>query len=147
MVLNKFSTRLKNFVKYEIFSHCEFHYFQKHFLRAYSSNFVKIWLGESMNVNLNDVKSCDNITDLAQWKMRNVDNSFSDYLKVLSFNDLINESENLIDELKHDDHSSDLVSKTKLMMNEFTERLEKESRHLALSVIELKKEIENKLPR
>ncbi len=100
-----------------------------------------------MNVNLNDVKSCDNITDLAQWKMRNVDKSFSEYLKVLSFNDLINESESLIDELKQDDSSSDLVSKTKLMMNEFTDRLEKESRQLAQSVIELKKDIENKLPR
>lgn len=91
----------------------------------------------------------DNLVSLDQWKNSlresKKENCFSDYLKVLSFNDLMNESNELMDQIKRSDEGDDLFSKTRVIMNEFTHRLEKESKHLAESVKELKKQIEDKL--
>ena len=87
----------------------------------------------------------ENLVSLDQWKTHKREGNFSDYLKVLSFNDLINESDSLMDQLKKSEEVEDLFSKTRVMMNEFTNRLEKESRHLADSVKDLKKQIEDKL--
>lgn len=87
----------------------------------------------------------ENLVSLEQWKSKKRDSSFSDYLKVLSFNDLISESNELMDQLKRNDESDDIFSKTKVMMNEFSLRLEKESKQLAESVKDLKKQIEDKL--
>lgn len=87
----------------------------------------------------------ENLVSLDQWKNQKREGNFSDYLKVLSFNDLINESDSLMDQLKRSEEVEDLFSKTRVMMNEFTLRLEKESRHLADSVKDLKKSIEDKL--
>ncbi len=87
----------------------------------------------------------DNLVSLDKWKSHKREANFSDYLKVLSFNDLMNESSSLMDEIKKTDEMEDLFSKTKLMMNEFTFRLEKESKNLAESVKDLKKQIEDKL--
>ena len=87
----------------------------------------------------------DNLVRLDQWKNSKRDSSFSDYLKVLSFNDLMNESTDLLDQMRKSEESDNLFSKTREMMNEFTHRLEKESRHLADSVKDLKKQIEDKL--
>jgi hypothetical protein len=90
----------------------------------------------------------DNLVDLDRWKnqkrecMR--DANFSDYLKVLSFNDLMSESNELIDQIKSN-RGDDLFSKTRFVMNEFTHRLEKESKLLAESVKDLKRQIEDKL--
>ena len=75
----------------------------------------------------------ENLVNLDQWKNLKSENSFSNYLKVLSFNDLMNESNELLNQMKTNEND-DLFSKTKLMMNEFTFRLEKESKHLAESV-------------
>ena len=85
----------------------------------------------------------DNLVSLEQWKSFKRDNSFSDYLKVLSFNDLMNESVEIMNQIKEND--DDLFSKTRSIMNEFTHRLEQESRHLADSVKDFKKQIEDKL--
>lgn len=87
----------------------------------------------------------ENLVNLDQWKNQKREGSFSDYLKVLSFNDLMNESNSLMDQIKKSEEVDDLFSKTKVMMNEFTSRLEKESRYLADSVKDLKKSIEDKL--
>lgn len=87
----------------------------------------------------------DNLVDLGEWKSLKKEANFSDYLKVLSFNDLMNESSALMDQINRNDEGDDLFSKTKVMMNEFTLRLEKESRQLAHSVKDLKKQIEDKL--
>ncbi|MGZ3790160.1 MAG: hypothetical protein ACXVLQ_16625 [Bacteriovorax sp.] len=88
----------------------------------------------------------DNLVSLDQWKNNKRDNSFSDYLKVLSFNDLMSESNELMDQIKRSENEgADLFSKTRVMMNEFTHRLEKESKLLAESVKDLKKQIEDKL--
>jgi hypothetical protein len=87
----------------------------------------------------------ENLVNLDQWKNQKREACFSDYLKVLSFNDLMNESNSLMDQIKRSDDVVDLFSKTRFMMNEFTNRLEKESRHLADSVKDLKKQIEDKL--
>lgn len=87
----------------------------------------------------------ENLVSLDQWKNQKRDASFSDYLKVLSFNDLMNESNEIMNQLKRSDEGDDLFSKTRVIMNEFTNRLEKESKHLAMSVKDLKKQIEDKL--
>ena len=87
----------------------------------------------------------DNLVSLDQWKHHKRENNFSDYLKVLSFNDLMNESNELMDQIKKSDEGDDIFSKTRVIMNEFTHRLEKESKHLAESVKDLKRQIEDKL--
>lgn len=87
----------------------------------------------------------ENVVNLNQWKTSKRDNNFSSYLKVLSFNELMNESDELMNEMKTSEAADDLFGKTRMMMNEFTTRLEKESRHLAESVKDLKKQIEDKL--
>lgn len=87
----------------------------------------------------------ENLVSLDDWKNHKKESNFSDYLKVLSFNDLMNESDSLMNQIKKSDEMDDLFSKTKLMMNEFTSRLEKESKNLAESVKDLKKQIEDKL--
>lgn len=86
-----------------------------------------------------------NLVSLDQWKKHKRDANFSDYLKVLSFNDLMSESNELINQIKKSEHEIDLFSKTRVMMNEFTFRLEKESKYLADSVKDLKKQIEDKI--
>jgi hypothetical protein len=88
----------------------------------------------------------ENLVSLDDWKNQKRDSSFSDYLKVLSFNDLMNESNDLIDQMKRSDEGNDLFSKTRVIMNEFSFRLEKESKHLANSVKDFKKQLEDKLP-
>ena len=87
----------------------------------------------------------ENLVILDQWKNAKREGSFSDYLKVLSFNDLINESDSLMNQLKRNEKTEDLFSKSRIMLNEFTMRLERESRSLAISVKDLKKSIEDKL--
>ena len=84
----------------------------------------------------------ENLVNLDQWKNLKSENSFSNYLKVLSFNDLMNESNDLMNQMKTNEND-DLFSKTKLMMNEFTFRLEKESKHLAESVKDFKKQFDD----
>jgi hypothetical protein len=85
-----------------------------------------------------------NIVEINQWKADKKETQFSEYLKVLNFNDLILESNSLITEIKGHGPRQDLLSKTKSMMNEFAFRLEKESKHLAESVRDLKKQIDTK---
>ncbi|MDD4975366.1 MAG: hypothetical protein PHY93_13485 [Bacteriovorax sp.] len=87
----------------------------------------------------------ENLVNLNQWKNHKRENNFSDYLKVLSFNDLMNESNELLDQIKRSEEGIDLFSKTRVIMSEFTHRLEKESRHLADSVKDFKKQIEDRL--
>lgn len=94
---------------------------------------------ETMNIDV------ENLVNLDDWKNHKKEANFSDYLKVLSFNDLMNESDSLMNQIKKNDEMDDLFSRTKLMMNEFTSRLEKESKNLAVSVKDLKKQIEDKL--
>jgi hypothetical protein len=87
----------------------------------------------------------ENLVSLDQWKNQKREASFSDYLKVLSFNDLMTESNEIMDQIKRNDEAEDIFSKTRVIMNEFTHRLEKESKHLAESVKDFKKQIEDKL--
>ena len=86
-----------------------------------------------------------NTISLEKWKNQSRDASFCRYLKVLSFSDLMNESHELLDQIKKNDGRHVLLARTRFMMNEFTLRLEKESKHLAHSVKGFKKQIEDKL--
>lgn len=95
--------------------------------------------GNKMNDNR------QNLVSLEQWKHHKRESSFTDYLKVLSFNDLVNESNHLATEIKRQAAADHLLSRTKLMMNELTNRLERESKLLAHSVVDLKKQIEDRI--
>jgi len=86
-----------------------------------------------------------NLVSLDQWKHHKRESSFSDYLKVLSFNDLVNESNHLASEIKKQAATDHLLSRTKLMMNELTHRLERESKILAHTVVDLRKQIEDRI--
>jgi hypothetical protein len=86
-----------------------------------------------------------NLVSLDQWKHHKRESSFTDYLKVLSFNDLVNESNHLATEIKRQQAADHLLTKTKLMMNELTFRLERESKILAHSIVDLKKQIEDRM--
>ena len=87
----------------------------------------------------------ENLVILDQWKNAKREGSFSEYLKVLSFNDLINESDSLMNQLKRNEKTEDLFTKSRMMLNEFTVRLERESRNLAVTVKDIKKSIEEKI--
>lgn len=86
-----------------------------------------------------------NLVSLDQWKHHRREANFSDYLKVLSFHDLVNESNNLNSQIKKQATTDHLLSKTKMMMNELTHRLDRESKLLAHSVSDLKKQIEDRM--
>lgn len=86
-----------------------------------------------------------NLISIDQWKHDKRESSFSSYLKVLSFNDLVNESNHLASEIKRQAAADHLLSRTKLMMNELTLRLERESKMLAHTVVDLKKQIEDRI--
>lgn len=64
-------------------------------------------------------------------------NDFAEYLKVLSFSDLINESNELMAEME-DELTSELMYKTSLMTHEISRRLEKDSKFLSESIDYLK---------
>jgi hypothetical protein len=87
----------------------------------------------------------ENLVSMDDWKNLKKDACFSDYLKVLSFNDLMIESNFLVNQMKENEETDDFFSKTKLMMSEFSHRLEKESKHLAHSVKDFKNKLEDKL--
>jgi len=53
-----------------------------------------------------------NLVSLDEWKNHKRENNFSDYLKVLSFSDLVNESNALINDIKDEENGQDLLSKT-----------------------------------
>ena len=86
-----------------------------------------------------------NLVSLEQWKHHRREANFSDYLKVLSFHDLVNESNHLNREIKQNKATDHLLSRTKMMMNELTQRLDRESKMLAHSVVDLKKQIEERM--
>ncbi len=91
---------------------------------------------------MNSVYESEDLTNVKTLKDFKEEKNFTEYLKVLSFHELMNESVHLMTEIKNDQRPNDLFSRTKIMMNEFSNRLEKESKQLAFTVKELKKEIE-----
>lgn len=84
----------------------------------------------------------DKIVELQKWKEKKTEQQFSDYLKILNFNQLMHESRHLIRELNSEGPKNELLLKSKSMMGEFAQRLEKESQELAKTVAHLKKEID-----
>ncbi len=80
-----------------------------------------------------------NVVNIDAWKKGLKENGFSEYIKILSFSDLINESHNLLEHLNNDRQDVDIIKKSKIVMNEFKNRLEKESKSLASSVNDLTK--------
>jgi len=78
-----------------------------------------------------------NVINIDAWKKGIKENGFSEYIKVLSFTDLVNESQGLIEKLGNDCQDADIIKKSKMIMNEFKNRLEKESKSLANTVNDL----------
>lgn len=85
-----------------------------------------------------------NLLIIKEWKDSKKENEFSEYLKILSFNDLINESNELMKEMKIQSSGLEIMAKTKSLMQEFSNRLDKESKFLAKKVIKMKDQIDSK---
>lgn len=86
-----------------------------------------------------------NLVSLSEWKVKKQNCDFSQHLRILSFSDLMRESEDLAKEISGPNPSEDIFAKTKIIMNEFAHRLEKKSKSLSNTVKDLKKSIEEKL--
>lgn len=79
--------------------------------------------------------------NILQFKTKN---SYSSYLKILSFADLMSESNSIMNEIKYEYYGFDLQERVKLIMEEFSNRLEKDSKSLSDQVKHLKKILNKK---
>jgi hypothetical protein len=91
----------------------------------------------------------DNVVPLSSWKSKMAlkanEKSLSDYLNVLSFNDLLTETEDLINELNNKPLNQDITLKSKQLLREVNNRLRKDSDGFADTLKELRLKSEKKL--
>ena len=70
----------------------------------------------------------ENVVNLADWKAKNIiskkEESIKNYLSVLNFNELTTESNNVISELRSNPINHDLIVRSKLLLEEFNNRLD-----------------------
>lgn len=75
------------------------------------------------------------VVEIHSWKQaqkaHKEESELNDYLRVLSFNELITEAQTVIKELKAGKLTTDLSSRSTTIMNEFNKRIEIESPELA----------------
>lgn len=98
-----------------------------------------------MNTNLPE-----NVVDIGEWKKSQVlaskEQGLTDYLNVLSFHDLMNESSEIIKEIDSNvEISEDLQMKSKLLADELGDRIEHHSGGISDTFHHLKKSIEETL--
>lgn len=90
-----------------------------------------------------------NILSFEQWKRAQGDKaegqSITQYLKVLSFHDLVNEYQSIIQELKDSPLNTELTQKSKLILKEFSDRLGEHSIGVSDSLSEMRSKIEKKI--
>lgn len=91
----------------------------------------------------------NNVLSLKEWK-KQIENaveesSMKDYFNVLSFNDLINETKLVVNELNDKPLSEEITKKSRLILKEFNERLEKESDGFAKVLTLLRENVEEKI--
>lgn len=83
------------------------------------------------------------VVSLTQWKEKAEDTKFKTYLKLLSDHELVDESKTLSTDLQEQSLSKDLLKKSKLVLGEFADRLEKEASELSHEIRKMQLEIEH----
>ncbi len=73
--------------------------------------------------------------------------SWSEYFGVLSFNELINETQEIISDLDQDGLDSEVLVRARQAMGEFYTRLESESMTFAKSLLGMKNNVDAKVDR
>lgn len=90
-----------------------------------------------------------NVLSFEQWKRSHGEKtegqSLTQYLKVLSFHDLVNEYQSIIQELKDSPLNTELTQKSKLILKEFSDRLGEHSIGISDSLTEMRSKIEKKI--
>lgn len=90
------------------------------------------------------------VISLKQWSSRknhmNEERSLSSYLNVLNFHELIDESKFLIQEIEgKKTYCHRLATRSKLLINEFSERVGIESRELSNMITSMSRQIEKRI--
>lgn len=90
-----------------------------------------------------------NVIPMDAWKqalhLRREEKSLLDYLNVLSFHDLMNESKDVVKELETAPLTDDITLKTKLLTEEISARLSHYSEEISLMLSSMIKNLEEKL--
>jgi nucleoside diphosphate kinase len=93
--------------------------------------------------------SVQNVLSFEQWRLkqgeRTQGQSLTQYLKVLSFHDLVNEYQSIIQELKDFPLNTELTQKSKTILSEFSDRLGEHSIGGSDSLTEMRSKIEKKI--
>lgn len=93
--------------------------------------------------------SSENVLSFEQWRRaqgeKTEGQSIKQYLKVLSFHDLVNEYQSIIQELKDSPLNTELTQKSKLILKEFSDRLGEHSIGISDSLTEMRSKIEKKI--
>ncbi|MEI8346234.1 MAG: hypothetical protein WCG27_02120 [Pseudomonadota bacterium] len=96
-----------------------------------------------------NIRKGTKVVSLHSWrekkKSENKDKHYREYLGVLGLNELINESNELIRELKHHQLNNELSGRSKLILQQFNRRLEPLGGKHASSLKILCKKIEKKI--
>ena len=91
----------------------------------------------------------NNVLNLRKWKEQiesaAEESSLKNYFNVLSFNDLINETKVIVSELNEKPLTEEITKKSRIILKEFNERLEKESDGFANVLTLLRKNVEEKI--
>lgn len=87
---------------------------------------------------------------LASWEPasleeKRAEKQFRDYFNVLSFSELINESTDIIKELNQKPLTTEITMKSKILLNQFSKRLEDDSKEVAETFLDMRKRIESKI--
>jgi hypothetical protein len=91
----------------------------------------------------------DNVVSLNKWRNdKKIDTdgkSFTTYLDVLNFNELIQESTDLVKELHDEKLNNELVMRSQLVLEEVDKRIKSESKELSGSLDSIRQKIDKAL--
>lgn len=94
-------------------------------------------------------KTSTNVLPFEQWKLKFQDlqseKPLQDYYQVLSFHDLVNEYQAVINDLNDSPLDKELTSKSRQILRELNERIGENSQEQYESVLQLRKRIEKRI--
>lgn len=93
----------------------------------------------------------ENVIPMDAWKqalqLRKEEKSLLDYLNVLSFHDLMNESKDVVQELETEPFNEDLALKTRLLIEEISGRMSHYSDEITVMLNSMVSNLEEKIQR
>lgn len=98
-------------------------------------------------------KNSNNVLPFEQWKISSqvrhqndaVERPYQEYFQVLSFHDLVNEYQAVINELNSSPLDKDLTAKSRQILRELNERIGEHSPEQYESILTLRKKIEKRI--